>query len=229
MKNKSLRWIALGSLALNLLLVQVISHQGNEAAAIREESASFRSTIARLEADLEARDVELAVINALDDHRLRVTPVQRRAIALTIVNAAQTYDLDPELILGVIFTESSFVIDAESDSGALGLMQLMPATASQLAEELEMEWRSQDLLTDPQVNILLGSFYLRKLIHRFDNLDAALAAYNMGPNRFASLMARNGRVRNRYPDKVRTVSAALKERFFGEPTRQRPDPALPRG
>lgn len=215
MMRTSLRWVALGSLALNLLLVQVISHQSNQAAAMRAESESFRSTIARLEAERESRDVELAVITALDAHRMRVSPAKRRAIAQTIVQAAHEYQLDPELILGVIFTESSFIVDAESHMGAVGLMQLMPTTAEQLARELEIEWRSNDLLTDPQVNILLGSFYLRKLIGRFDDdLDAALAAYNMGPNRFVSVMQRNGRVRNRYPDKVRQVSASLRERFF---------------
>lgn len=214
MKRASMRWIALGSLALNLLLVQVISHQGSQMTAMRDEASTFRSTIARLEAEVESHEAELAVINALDAHRLRVSPAKRRAIARTIVDAAAAHELDPELILGVIFTESSFMIDAESELGAVGLMQLMPITASQLARELEMEWRGEELLTDPQVNILLGSFYLKKLIHRFEDLDAALAAYNMGPNRFASVLARNGRVRNRYPDKVRAASAELRDRFF---------------
>jgi len=214
MKRASMRWIALGSLALNLLLVQVISHQGNQMSSMRDEASTFRSTIAKLEAEVETHEVELAGINALDAHRLRGSPAKRRAIAGTIVDVAAEHELDPELILGVIFTESSFMIDAQSELGAVGLMQLMPATASQLARELEMEWRGDDLLTDPQVNILLGSFYLKKLIHRFDDLDAALAAYNMGPNRFASVLARNGRVRNRYPDKVREASDRLRDLFF---------------
>lgn len=212
--KSNLRWVALGSMALNLLLVQVISHRAGETAMIRAEAASYRSTIARLEAEREARDIEIAVINALDSHRLRVDPSKRREIAQAIIEVGQRYDLPPDLILAVIFTESSFVIDAESAMGAVGLMQLMPRTASQLAEELEVEWKGRDLLTDPEINILLGSFYLQKLIHRFDDLDDALAAYNMGPNRFASVMARNGRIRNTYPQTVRNVSSDLRKRFF---------------
>lgn len=212
--KSSLRWVALGSMALNLILVQVISHQSRQLAENHASAEAYRSTIARLEAENEGRDVELAVIDVLDSHRLRVSPEKRKAIARTIVEAGHRYDLAPDLILAVMFTESSFVVDAESEMGAVGLMQLMPDTASQLADELQMEWRGQDLLSDPQVNILLGSFYLRKLIRRFEDVDSALAAYNMGPNRFESVLARNGRVRNPYPRKVQELSASLRERFF---------------
>lgn len=210
----SLRWVALASMAMNLILFQVMSHQSSETLEQRTEAESYRSTIARLEAEKEARDIELAVIDVLDVHRLRVSPEKRKAIARTIVQVGQRYDLTPDLILAVMFTESSFVVDAESEMGAMGLMQLMPATASQLAAELQMEWRDQDLLTNPQANILLGSFYLRKLIRRFQDVDSALAAYNMGPNRFESVLARNGRVRNPYPRKVQQLSESLRERFF---------------
>ena len=171
------RWIALASLALNLLLLQALDHQAGQLTTMRSEIAGFRDTIARIEAENEAARVELAV-------------------------------------LGVIFTESSFDIDAESEVGAVGLMQLMPATASQLAAELELEWKGRQLLTDPEVNILLGSFYLRQLIHRFDDLDAALAAYNMGPNRLRWVLRTHGRLPRSYAERVHRVAADLRERFF---------------
>ena len=181
---------------------------------MRSEIAGFRDTIARIEAENEAARVELAVLNVLDSHRLRVSPARRKAIAETILQVSRRYELPPELILGVIFTESSFDIDAESEVGAVGLMQLMPATASQLAAELELEWKGRQLLTDPEVNILLGSFYLRKLIHRFDDLDAALAAYNMGPNRLRWVLRTHGRLPRSYAERVHRVAADLRERFF---------------
>jgi soluble lytic murein transglycosylase len=210
----TLRWVTLASIALNVLLLQAITHDRSQLTDIRSEAATYRSTIADLEAERESLEVELAVINVLDSHRLRVQPGVRQQIAQTIVDAANRYDLPPELILAVIFTESAFDIDAESEVGALGLMQLMPTTASQLAGELEVEWRGRQLLTDPQVNILLGSFYLRKLIHRFDDIDKALAAYNVGPNRLRTMMARSGYVPKSYATKVRRVLAEYRERFF---------------
>ena len=213
MRN-SLRWVALASLAVNVLLVQALGQTAGEIASLNNETAAYRSTIAALEAERESAAIELAVLNVLESHRLRVSPETRHGIANTIIEAGHRYGLSPELILAVIFTESSFIVDAESSVGALGLMQLMPATASQMAAELEMEWKGHELLNDPQVNILLGSFYLQKLIHRFEDLDSALVAYNMGPNRLRSLMRRNRRVPNTYSSKVQQVSQSLRERFF---------------
>ncbi len=70
------------------------------------------------------------------------------------------------------------------------------------------------LLTDPQLNILLGSFYLQKLILQFDDLNAALAAYNVGPNRLHYLMTTQGHVPRSYSRKVQRVTAELREEFF---------------
>ncbi len=212
--NSNLRWVAIASMAINLLLLQAIDRQSGDMTALQSEASTYTSTIASLEAEVESARVELAVLNVLDSHRMRVTPKVRHEIAGTILEAADRYDLAPELILAVIFTESSFNPHAESEMGAVGLMQLMPATATQLAQELEMEWRGRQLLTDPESNILMGSFYLRKLLHRFDDLNVALAAYNVGPNRLRAIMTEEDRVPRIYARKVQTLTAAIRDEFF---------------
>ena len=212
--NSKLRWIAIASLAANLLLLQAVTRQNHEIAALESEATTYTDTIAALEAEAESARVELSVLNVLDTYRMRVRPETRREIAATILNVAHRYDLSPELLLAVIFTESSFDPHAESEVGALGLMQLMPATATQLARELELEWKSSDLLTDPEVNILLGSFYLRKLLHRYDDLNVALAAYNVGPNRLRTIMREENRVPRLYARKVQRLTAALRDEYF---------------
>jgi len=94
-------------------------------------------------------------------------------IEKSIENAAQKYSLPPELIRGVIQAESGFRVDAISSAGARGLMQLMPATASDLGVEDPF---------DIDQNIDGGSRYLRSMLDRFGNdLNKALAAYNAGP------------------------------------------------
>ena len=127
-----------------------------------------------------------------------------------------TYDLAPELILAMIFTESRFDIYAESEAGAIGLMQLRPATARAVAEKLEMDWKGQRLLTDPQINILLGTSYLRSLLNRYNEhgLDYALAAYNIGPTKFDALLAERGRAPAQYARQVRQLSEDLRDEFF---------------
>jgi soluble lytic murein transglycosylase len=226
--SSNVRWVAVASLAANLLLLQAFSQQSGEltdlryetaslryeTASLRDETASYSGTIARLQADNEAASVELAVFKVLERHRLRLKPATLQAVADTIISVAQRYDLAPELILAVISTESSFDPHAESEVGALGLMQLMPATAIQMASELELELKVRRLLTDPELNILLGSFYLQKLIHQFEDLNAALAAYNVGPNRLHYLMTEQGHVPRTYARKVQRVTAELREEFF---------------
>ncbi|MCM3626479.1 lytic transglycosylase domain-containing protein [Paenibacillus glycanilyticus] len=92
-----------------------------------------------------------------------------------ITNAAAKYGIDPELIRGVIRTESGFKSDAVSSVGAKGLMQLMDATARSLGVTNSL---------DPQQNIDGGSKYLSYLLGKYNgNEQVALAAYNAGPGR----------------------------------------------
>ncbi len=100
-----------------------------------------------------------------------------------ILASAKASDLDPYLVCAVIFTESGFRPQAKSNVGALGLMQLMPATGLEEAELLQMDDVTEDRLREPTINILLGCSYLRKLLDEFGNESVALAAYNAGPGR----------------------------------------------
>ncbi len=84
-----------------------------------------------------------------------------------------------ELLLGIIRTESAFTPDIISHSGAVGLSQLMPATANEQARKLNI---SNPDLTDPETNIYIGSSYIKWIMERpwTDNLSQMLIAYNAG-------------------------------------------------
>jgi soluble lytic murein transglycosylase len=86
-------------------------------------------------------------------------------------------------LTAIIITESSFNKRARSNRGALGLMQIRPATGKQLATEVSVQWRGAPSLYDPETNIALGAYYLNKLFLRFGDLGLALEAYNHGPSR----------------------------------------------
>jgi len=97
---------------------------------------------------------------------------------------ARERHLEPTVILGLIRQESAFDATAESGVGAKGLMQLMPATAQEIATQEHLPWSDQTLLFEPALNIQLGSAYLAKLLKRFDgHYLPAIASYNAGPNR----------------------------------------------
>ncbi len=89
-----------------------------------------------------------------------------------IEREAKRHDLEPELVQAVIQAESGYNPKALSSKGAMGLMQLMPATATLLA--VDDPW-------DPEQNVRGGAAYLRQLFDRFGRLELALAAYNAGP------------------------------------------------
>jgi len=89
-----------------------------------------------------------------------------------IDKASRQFQVDPHLIKAIIKAESSFEIDAVSESGAQGLMQLMPATARDMKVSNPF---------DPEENILGGTKYLSLLLKRFKrNTRLAVAAYNVG-------------------------------------------------
>jgi soluble lytic murein transglycosylase len=93
---------------------------------------------------------------------------------------ARNYDLDPALIAAVIYQESKFEVDARSDAGAIGLMQLRPETAKGIAVRTGgSRFRVDDLL-DPEINVRYGSWYLRHLLDKYGSEERALAAYNGG-------------------------------------------------
>lgn len=94
-----------------------------------------------------------------------------------ILHYAQVYDVPPERIAAVIYTESRFRAAAVSSRGAVGLMQLMPTTAAWIAEQ---EGETLGDLTTPAENIRRGSWYLHYLYETFPSPILALAAYNAG-------------------------------------------------
>ena len=97
-----------------------------------------------------------------------------------VTGHARNYDLEPHLLAAVIYQESKFEADAVSSSGAVGLMQLLPATAQGIADRTGGSgWHERDLL-DPELNIRYGSWYLRHLLDKYEDEELALAAYNAG-------------------------------------------------
>lgn len=92
--------------------------------------------------------------------------------------------IDPALAIGIARNESLFMPDVKSSAGAIGLMQLMPATGREVARSLKMPYRGLRTLMDPESNARLGSTYLRSMLERFDqHVALAAAAYNAGPHR----------------------------------------------
>jgi soluble lytic murein transglycosylase len=90
------------------------------------------------------------------------------------------------VVLSMMRQESAFNPAAVSRAGAIGLMQLMPATAQDVAARLALPQVSVEQLHDPQLSITLGTQYFAELLERYQgNVVLALAAYNAGPGQVA--------------------------------------------
>jgi soluble lytic murein transglycosylase len=93
---------------------------------------------------------------------------------------AHNYRIEPSLLAAVIYQESKFQADVKSSSGAIGLMQLLPATAKGIAVHTGGSKFVVSDLYNPELNIRYGSWYLRHLIDKYHDERTALAAYNAG-------------------------------------------------
>ena len=98
--------------------------------------------------------------------------------------AAAEFSLDPAYVASVVLAESNFDAEAVSSAGAIGLMQIMPATGEWIAGKLEDEPFDVQRLYQPEVNLRYGCWYLRFLLDRYDeDMYTASTAYHQGQGR----------------------------------------------
>jgi soluble lytic murein transglycosylase-like protein len=165
---------------------------GTQRVALEDLSARFSGAVRRCGAfEVQEPVAELPLLRT--DGRLPGMPeaterfiarFARRAVPLDpgaaylqslVTAASRRYGLDPRLVGALVHVESAYQTQARSPKGALGLMQIMPATGERYGVDAP-----RDLL-DPATNIDVGTRYLRDLHQMFDgNIELVLAAYNAG-------------------------------------------------
>ena len=141
--------------------------------------------------DSRSLDMSYAEVLALMERRMgqQVGPEAIRNTAAQIVRLSYLLDFQPSFVLAIIEHESSFRSAVISRAGAIGLMQLLPATARVVGKNIGIEVpRGGANLKDPVINITLGMHYLAQLRDNFKSLASALAAYNFGPVRWQKVL-----------------------------------------
>jgi peptidoglycan lytic transglycosylase len=163
-----------------------------EVGRVRQRFAASKSSTYTLAEELAARGYTVTAIGigwdlfrrdgGWNDRLLRIIyPFPFRTI---ITAEAEESDVDPYLAAGLIRQESMFNVDAVSGPGAVGLMQVLPATGRTLAQQLGIRHFDTELLRHPELNAHLGMRYLADQLADFDDrLPVVLAAYNAGPHR----------------------------------------------
>ncbi len=166
-------------------------------------------------ADRAATPTKFAMLAALAEQNGRIDlaiAVAKRAIVAgtplmihgyPVVALPSGGDVEDALLFAIVRQESAFEPDAVSPAGARGLMQLMPATASFMADKLQLSFSIPRLTLDGLYNVALGRGYLHHLIDDFGGSYAlAIAAYNAGPGRVRQWLAEYGDPRGGQIDMV---------------------------
>jgi soluble lytic murein transglycosylase-like protein len=167
-------------------------------------SSEFHATTLEVKEPVTARigPDERAVLAFLRSRHTGLSRFEEVNVARAVVREARRNDLDPDLVLAVIQVESGGYNLAASHVGALGLMQLLPSTAEELARHLGLDWRGPDSLFDPVLNVTLGTAYIKQLENRYGDVSTALAAYNWGPGRIDRRIRTGSGVPSIYRDRV---------------------------
>jgi soluble lytic murein transglycosylase len=144
--------------------------------------------LAQLAGELKRPDVGLVIGRRAMDSSIHLSDA-----AFPVVDLGSTGSIERALALALTRQESGFNAAAVSSSGALGLMQLLPSTAQEVAGKLSLPFVQSKLTTDPAYNVQLGTQYLGQMLQRFGgSYELAAAAYNAGPNRVAQWLGTMG-------------------------------------
>jgi soluble lytic murein transglycosylase-like protein len=142
---------------------------------------------------------------------------QIRDLSQFILLKAKQYKISPLFIVSLIEVESRFQPSALSPKGAMGLMQVMPATAAFLASGDEnLEWRGPEDLNDPKVNIEYGLRYVTRLKSRFQTPEHVLTAYNIGPGALAKKLKNGEEISLSYYQKVMAAMQKYRSAIGGK-------------
>jgi len=150
------------------------------------------------------------IVRYLKDKKVRATDEKLKKIANSVYEEAKDYEIDYRLVLAVMKVESNFKSDAISKKGARGLLQVKPSLAKHVSKETGVAIKSPKCLEEPEKNIRIGVSHLSWLIEKFENLNTALHAYNVGWGKIKSSAAEDDGPDTRFTRKVLTEYHLIK-------------------
>lgn len=130
------------------------------------------------------------------------TPDELSDLSHFILTKSKEYKMSPLFVLSLIEVESGYHPTIVSNRGAVGMLQLLPDTAKEVALNSGMVWTGPHLLENPKTNIDLGLRYMNTLKKQFGNEEHTLTAYNMGPNALRLRLSKRQKVSRVYFERV---------------------------
>lgn len=178
--ESALRCFVLSAIGLMVAGAMPVGDYAGELAAAMEADRIAEVELAR------AADAE-SVALALSECGSALSEEDSRSIAESIVAESERHGYDPLFVQALVEVESTCRPTARSPAGAVGLIQLIPSTARDVARRSGIRWRGIDGLLRPEVSLEIGLQYLAELEDRLADPYLAVAAFNLGPGRVAGM------------------------------------------
>jgi soluble lytic murein transglycosylase len=187
-----------------LLFALMVVTPSNAPSALRDASETDVAIVETVEALDLTLDVEKQIIlDTVRHYRPTTDDEWVFVLADTVHRESLAAGIDPLLVAAIVAKESSFQSQVVSSAGAVGLMQVRPWVARDVAERRLLEWRGLETLHDPDANVRLGILYYLELMNRFDSDPVtALEAYNRGPSRVSRELRDGTFSESRYSERV---------------------------
>ena len=171
--------------------------------------------IEKLQEDIRILREKQKILDIIEEFNPELSETEKTSFGQVIWEESRRYSMDPILLMALIYTESGLRTNARSPKGARGLMQILPSVGKSMTSEVaRIHGEPVDAtasLYDPEFNIRLGTYYLFKLILRFQDVKTAIHAYNQGPTNVQSRLKRGRSVPAGYYRRIVAHYLKLKE------------------
>jgi len=185
-------------LMMSALLMILLALTAPNRAMLSQTEAEVPPTAEEIAAEATAAELR-AIRSLVKEHRNAAAA----RLAGVIHQEARSAGIDPLMVAAIVAQESSFRATVVSRSGAVGLMQLRPFVARDIADRIDLEWGGTPTLHQPESNLRLGIQYYSELVERFDgDVHLALVAYNRGPTRLSRQLRSGMTITSRYADRI---------------------------
>jgi len=194
-------------LMMSALLMILLALTAPNRAMLSQTEVEVSPTADEIAAESTAAELR-AIRSLVKEHRTAAAG----KLAGVIHQEAMAAGIDPLMVAAIVAKESSFRTTVVSRSGAVGLMQLRPFVAQDIAERIDLEWSGTTMLHQPKSNLRLGIRYYSELVERFDgDVHLALVAYNRGPTRLSRQLRSGATITSRYADRILGLYQDLEE------------------
>ena len=138
---------------------------------------------------VKKEEVVSRIAGYVQDENAELRDEELNTISEMVYDESMRYNVDYRLVLALMKIESNFRCDVVSKQGARGLLQVKPALAKYIAEEMGIKWTGDKTLDKPGENIMIGVRALSRLIEDYQSTDMALHAYHVGPTKFQKIIS----------------------------------------